>query len=66
MVCLVRVFVDRGETYIKRLQRVPGGIIRALSDNPLYPTFEITEKLFNTAQVRAKFLSVLPSRSKIL
>ena len=62
----IYVFDIDGETYIKRLQRIPGGIMRALSDNPLYPPFDITEKVFNTAVIRAKFLSVLPINPKSL
>ncbi|BDE04545.1 helix-turn-helix transcriptional regulator [Pasteurella multocida] len=62
----VYVFDLNGETYIKRLQRIPTGVIRALSDNPLYPPFDITEKLFNTAVVRGKFIRVLPINPKDL
>ncbi|WP_424411428.1 XRE family transcriptional regulator [Pasteurella sp. PK-2025] len=62
----IYVFDLNGETYIKRLQRIPTGVIRALSDNPLYPPFDITEKLFNTAVVRGKFIRVLPINPKDL
>ena len=55
-----------GETYIKRLQRLPTGVIMALSDNPLYPPFEITNELFDTAEIIGKFLAVLPFNPKLL
>ncbi|HHT7777530.1 XRE family transcriptional regulator [Pasteurella multocida] len=62
----IYVFDLNGETYIKRLQRIPSGVIRALSDNPLYPPFDITEELFSTAVVRAQFICTLPIKPKML
>ena len=62
----IYVFNLNGETYIKRLQRLPTGVIRALSDNPLYPPFEITNELFDTAEIIGKFLAVLPFNPKLL
>lgn len=62
----IYVFDLNGETYIKRLQRIPTGVIRALSDNPLYPPFDITEELFSTAVIRGKFIRVLPINPKNL
>lgn len=62
----IYVFNLNGETYIKRLQRLPMGVIRALSDNPLYPPFEITNELFDTAEIIGKFLAVLPFNPKLL
>lgn len=56
----IYAFKLNGETYIKRLQRLPTGVIRALSDNPLYPPFDITNELFDTAEVIGKFIRVLP------
>lgn len=56
----IYVFNLDGETYIKRLQRIPGGIYRALSDNINYPPFEIMEEQFCTAEIIGKFLAVLP------
>lgn len=56
----IYAFKLNGETYIKRLQRLPTGVIRALSDNPLYPPFDITDELFDTAEVIGKFIRVLP------
>lgn len=62
----IYVFDLNGETYIKRLQRIPTGVIRAISDNPLYPPFDITEELFSTAIVRAQFICTLPIKPKML
>lgn len=46
--------------YIKRLQRLPTGVIRALSDNKLYEPFDITEELFNSAEIIGKFIRIVP------
>nr|DAY23711.1 MAG TPA: Repressor protein CI [Caudoviricetes sp.] len=55
-----------GETYIKRLQRLPTGVIMALSDNPLYLPFEITEELFDTAEIIGKFIKAVELKPKDL
>ena len=55
-----------GETYIKRLQRLPTGVIMALSDNPLYHPFEITESIFDTAKIIGKFIKAVELKSKDL
>lgn len=55
-----------GETYIKRLQRLPTGVIMALSDNPLYHSFEITEELFDTAKIIGKFIKAVELKPKDL
>ena len=55
-----------GETYIKRLQRLPTGVIMALSDNPLYHPFEITEELFDTAKIIGKFIKAVELKPKDL
>lgn len=55
-----------GETYIKRLQRLPTGVIMALSDNPLYHPFEITESLFDTAEIIGKFIKAVELKPKDL
>ncbi|HDR1113280.1 TPA: helix-turn-helix transcriptional regulator [Pasteurella multocida] len=62
----IYVFDLNGETYIKRLQRIPTGVIRAISDNTIYPPFDITEELFSTAVVRAQFICTLPIKPKML
>ncbi|MFQ1050809.1 XRE family transcriptional regulator [Avibacterium paragallinarum] len=56
----IYAFKLNGETYIKRLQRLPTGVIRALSDNKLYSDFDITDELFDTAEIIGKFIRVLP------
>lgn len=45
----IYAFSLNGEEYIKRLQRLPTGVIRALSDNKHYEPFDITEELFDSA-----------------
>ena len=55
-----------GETYITRLQRLPTGVIMALSDNPLYHPFEITESLFDTAKIIGKFIKAVELKPKDL
>lgn len=55
-----------GETYIKRLQRLPTGVIMALSDNPLYHPFEISEDLFDTAEIIGKFIKAVELKPKDL
>lgn len=55
-----------GETYIKRLQRLPTRVIMALSDNPLYHPFEITEDLFDTAEIIGKFIKAVELKPKDL
>ena len=55
-----------GETYIKRLQRLPTGVIMVLSDNPLYHPFEITESLFDTAEIIGKFIKAVELKPKDL
>lgn len=62
----IYIFDLDGETYIKRLQRVPGGVMRALSDNSLYPPFDIEQTLFSTAVIRGKFIRVLPVKPREL
>lgn len=52
----IYAFNLNGESYIKRLQRLPTGIFRALSDNKLYEPFDITEELFDTAEIVGKFI----------
>ncbi|WP_051977389.1 LexA family transcriptional regulator [Necropsobacter rosorum] len=56
----IYIFDLNGHTYIKRLQRIPTGVIQATSDNQNYRPFDITEELFNTAVIRGKFIRVLP------
>ena len=54
------------EVYIKRLQKIPGGIYKALSDNKNYDPFEISQDVFADAIVIGKFVRVLPINPKDL
>ncbi|PJG82144.1 XRE family transcriptional regulator [Caviibacterium pharyngocola] len=56
----IYAFRLNGEDYIKRLQRTPSGIMYALSDNQKYRDIEITEELFDTAEIIGKFIRVVP------
>ncbi|WP_406812452.1 XRE family transcriptional regulator [Histophilus somni] len=62
----IYAFKLNGKDYIKRLQQLPTGIIRALSDNKLYDPFDITEELFDTAEIVGKFIRVVPLNPKDL
>ncbi|TJY48095.1 XRE family transcriptional regulator [Histophilus somni] len=62
----IYAFRLNGKDYIKRLQQLPTGIIRALSDNKLYDPFDITEELFDTAEIVGKFIRVVPLNPKDL
>lgn len=55
----VYVFKLNGNTFIKRLQRLPDGSFQASSDNKNYEPFPISEELFDTAEVIGKFVSVV-------
>lgn len=56
----IYAFRLNGEDYIKRLQRLPTGVFRALSDNKLYEPFDITEEFFDNAEIIGKFIRVVP------
>ena len=56
----IYAFWLNGEDYIKRLQRLPTGVFRALSDNKLYEPFDITEEFFDSAEIIGKFIRVVP------
>ncbi|NBI43920.1 helix-turn-helix transcriptional regulator [[Haemophilus] felis] len=62
----VYIFALEDEVYIKRLQKIPGGIYRALSDNQNYKPFDITRDAFETARVIGKFIRVLPIKPQDL
>lgn len=62
----VYAFNLNGELYIKRLQRLPTGVFRALSDNPLYPPFDIEDELFDTAVIIGKFIRAVELKAKVL
>ena len=52
--------------YIKRLMKLPTGVYRAISDNSVYPDFDISDELFDTAVIIGKFIKVLPINPKDL
>lgn len=56
----IYIFALNGATYIKRLMLLPTNVYKALSDNPLYPDFDIDGNLFDTAQIIGKIIRVLP------
>lgn len=62
----IYIFAIDNEVYIKRLQRVPGGIYKALSDNKSYDPFEMTNDLFETVTIIGKFVRSLPIHPKDL
>lgn len=57
----VYAFVDEyGELFIKRLQRVPNGGIKILSDNPKYLPLEFTQTELERCYVIGKLVKSLP------
>ena len=62
----IYAFSLNGEEYIKRLQRLPTGVIRALSDNKHYEPFDITEELFDSAVIIGKFIKAVEWNGKNL
>lgn len=56
----VYIFAIDDEVYIKRLQKIPGGIYRALSDNKTYEPFEIKKEVLDNSIILGKFIRVLP------
>ena len=59
-------FLLNGGAYIKRLMKLPTGVYRAISDNSVYPDFDISDELFDTAVIIGKFIKVLPINPKDL
>ncbi len=62
----VYFFLLNGGAYIKRLMKLPTGGYRAISDNSVYPDFDISDELFDTAVIIGKFIKVLPINPKDL
>lgn len=62
----VYIFAIDNEVYIKRLQKIPGGTYKALSDNKNYDPFDISQDVFADAIVIGKFVRVLPINPKDL
>ncbi|KGQ25841.1 XRE family transcriptional regulator [Gallibacterium anatis] len=56
----IYIFDLDGETYIKRLQKIPFQGMLALSDNERYKPIPISDKDFSSAVIRGKFIRVLP------
>ncbi|MGY6771859.1 XRE family transcriptional regulator [Gallibacterium sp. ZY190522] len=56
----VYIFLLNGDLYIKRLMRLPTNSYKAISDNKVYPDFDISDELFDTAKIVGKFIRVLP------
>ena len=62
----VYFFLLNGGAYIKRLMKLPTGVYRAISDNSVYPDFDISDELFDTAVIIGKFIKVRPINPKDL
>lgn len=54
----IYVFTLDGDLYIKRLQRLTGGALRMISDNPLYPAIVIDGSDLNKIHIHARVLLV--------
>ncbi|MCU0092240.1 LexA family transcriptional regulator [Pseudomonas koreensis] len=54
----IYVFTLDGDLYIKRLQRLTGGQLRMISDNPVYPPITIDESMIDRMHIQARVLLV--------
>ncbi|VVO85821.1 hypothetical protein PS870_02049 [Pseudomonas fluorescens] len=54
----VYVFTLDGDLFIKRLQRMTGGSLRMISDNPVYPPITIEGDLLDRVHIQARVLLV--------
>ncbi|BBH44722.1 S24 family peptidase [Pseudomonas sp. KU43P] len=52
----IYVFTLDGDLYIKRLQRLTGGLLRMISDNPIYPPIMIDESMIERMHIQARVL----------
>ncbi|MGE8121505.1 LexA family transcriptional regulator [Pseudomonas fulva] len=52
----IYVFTLEGDLYIKRLQRLTGGQLRMISDNPIYPPITIDESMIERMHIQARVL----------
>lgn len=52
----IYVFTLDGDLYIKRLQRLTGGQLRMISDNPIYPPITINESMIERMHIQARVL----------
>lgn len=58
----IYVFTLDGELFIKRLQRLTGGSLRMISDNPVYPAIMIEGDMFARVHIQARVLLVWNAR----
>lgn len=58
----VYVFALEGKVLIKRLQRMPGNVIRVISDNQRYHAYDITAELMGGFRVLARVLLAFNTR----
>ncbi|NWA68063.1 helix-turn-helix transcriptional regulator [Pseudomonas reactans] len=58
----IYVFTLDGELFIKRLQRLTGGSLRMISDNPVYPAIMIDGDMLAKVHIQARVLLVWNAR----
>jgi phage repressor protein C with HTH and peptisase S24 domain len=58
----IYVFTLDGELFIKRLQRLTGGSLRMISDNPVYPAIMIEGDMLAKVHIQARVLLVWNAR----
>lgn len=58
----IYVFTLDGELFIKRLQRLTGGSLRMISDNPVYPAIMIEGDMLARVHIQARVLLVWNAR----
>jgi len=58
----IYVFTLDGELFIKRLQRLAGGSLRMISDNPVYPAIMIEDDIIERVHIQARVLLVWNAR----
>jgi phage repressor protein C with HTH and peptisase S24 domain len=58
----IYVFTLDGELFIKRLQRLTGGSLRMISDNPVYPAIMIESDMLPRVHIQARVLLVWNAR----
>lgn len=58
----IYVFTLDGELFIKRLQRLTGGSLRMISDNPVYPALMIDNSMLARVHIQARVLLVWNAR----
>lgn len=58
----IYVFTLDGELFIKRLQRLTGGSLRMISDNPVYPAIMIEGEILSRVHIQARVLLVWNAR----